>query len=78
MKKLKYFVIGATSIIIILPTLERLLELIELWIDVLKTKPEEKLLNNKINMQTKKEFLKPTPPVYDDYDDDYEDFDEEE
>lgn len=79
MKQLKYFIGGIATVVLFLPIAERFLELIELWIDVLMTNPKEKLLNHKINMQTKKEFLKPSPRIYDedDCDDDgYEDYEE--
>lgn len=79
MKQLRYFVLGICSVMFLVPISKKLVELLDLWIDVLKTKPEVKLLNHKINIQSKKEFLKPTPYVcdLDDFYDDFEDLDDE-
>lgn len=76
MKQLKYFILGALTILLAIPVINKLLEVIYLWIDVLKINPSKKILNYEKDTQLLKEFLKPTPPLYDMCDDDYEDFEE--
>lgn len=53
------------------------MELIMLWIEILKIKPTERIMKHKKDVTILSEFLKPTRPVYDDmYEDEFEDEDE--
>lgn len=73
MKQLKIFIFGMLSILLIIPVIDRLLELISLWIDALKVAPKMKILNGNKDAVIIREFLKSSPPIYDDMDDeDYE------
>ena len=78
MKNLKYFIGGVISVLFILPLLNKLLEVVELWIESLKIKPQMKILNGNKDSVIMREFLKPSPPLYEEIceDDDFEDFDE--
>lgn len=75
MKQLKYYILGIVSFVFVLPLLNKLLELAELWLESLKVKPQKRILEGNKDTAIIREFLKPTQPVYD-YDD--EDFDEDE
>lgn len=76
MKQLRCFILGMLSILIFIPVIDRLLELISLWIDAMKVKPKMKVLNGRKDAVIIREFLKSVPPIYDDMDDDYEDYEE--
>lgn len=81
MKNLKYIILGSAITIALFSVIEKLVQLILLWIDVAKISPSKKLLNYQKDTQIIKEFLKPICPVHDDYvdlDDFEEDYDDEE
>jgi hypothetical protein len=78
MKNLKYFIFGSAFAIAFISVFEKFIELIMLWVEVLKIKPSVKLLNYQKDTVVLKEFLKPTSTIYNDEDNDYEDFDDSE
>lgn len=73
MKNLKYILLGSALAMTFISVIEKLIELIMLWIEVLKIKPSLKILNYQKDSAILKEFLKPAPSIYDD-----DDFDDEE
>jgi len=75
MKQLKYFIFGMLSILLFIPVIDRLLELISLWIDAAKVTPKLKVLNGKKDEVLIRKFLEPVCDVYDD-EDDYDDYEE--
>lgn len=75
MKNFKYFLLGVGSIIIVLPIINKFLELIDVWIEALKIKPADKILEHQKKVVVLSEFI--NPQEY--YDDDYEEhYNEEE
>jgi len=78
MKNLKYFLFGSAIALVFISIIENFMELITLWIEVLKIRPSKKLLNYQKDTQIIKEFLKPVCPVSEDYVDldDFEDEDD--
>lgn len=74
MKNIKYFLGGILTIVLFIPIIDKLLELIETWIDALKVTPNNKILNGEKEATFLREFLHPVRKVYDDEDfDEYED-----
>lgn len=83
MKNLKYYIGGVISILFILPLLNKLLEVVGLWIETLAIKPSMKILNYHKDTTILREFTKqaePTPDYKVEYiyidDDDFEDEDD--
>jgi hypothetical protein len=70
MKNLKYTLLGFTIGLLIFSLVEKLFEVIILWLESLKIPLTKKILKGNVEMQPMKEFLKPVNPVYDEYDDD--------
>ena len=73
MKQLKYFILGAISILWFIPIVEKLLEVVSLWIDTLAIKPSKKLLNYKKDITILQDFIKQPEEVGDyvvEYDED--------
>lgn len=77
MKNLRYFLFGSAVALVFISIIEKFMELIMLWIEILKIKPTERIMKHKKDVTILSEFLKPTRPVYDDmYEDEFEDEDE--
>lgn len=77
MKNFKYFLFGSAIALVFISIIEKFMELIMLWIEVLKIRPSKKLLNYQKDVMILKEFLKPTPYVdLEDFEEDYEDEDD--
>jgi hypothetical protein len=70
------FILGVLTPTVFIPIINKFLEVVLLWIESLKVKPQMKIMNGNKDMTLLQEFIKPSPPVYDDYGDD--DFDDEE
>lgn len=64
MKNLKYFLFGSAVALLFISVLDKITELILLWIEVFKIKPVERILKHQKDIAVLKEFLKPTPPLY--------------
>lgn len=64
MKQLKYFLMGVLSIIVVLPIINKLLEVVDLWIETFKIKPSKKILNYEKDMIVLKEFIAPSNEYY--------------
>ena len=78
MKNLKYYVLGAVTILFAVPICNQLMELISLWIETLKTHPSKKILNYEKDFTVLREFIKPVEQTFD-YEVEYygdDDFDE--
>lgn len=75
MKQLKYFLLGALSIIIVLPCINKFLEVFDLWIETLKINSSKKILNYQKDTIILKEFISPQNEYYED--EIYNDIDEE-
>lgn len=74
MKILKYFLFGSAVALLFVSVIDKLVELIMLWIEVLKIKPSLKILNFQKDSAMIKEFLKPTPSLYEEYYGDEDDY----
>ena len=59
MKNLKYYIFGMTTILLIIPVLDKVCELVELWIESLKVKPQKRILEGNKNTALIREFLMP-------------------
>lgn len=66
MKQLKYFLLGALSIIVVLPCINKILEVFDLWIETLKINPSKKLLNYQKDTIILNEFINPQSEYYED------------
>lgn len=75
MKQLKYFVGGIMFFIFVIPISNKILELLELWIDAFKIAPNKRILNYQKDSTILQEFLK-EPEEIDDYIVEYEDDDD--
>jgi hypothetical protein len=73
MKEIKSFLLGMATVLLIIPVIDKLLELIFQWIEALKITPIKIVAKGNKDLVILKDFLKPTN-VYDGYDD----FDDEE
>lgn len=69
MKQLKYFLLGATSVMFLLPILHAFLEVILLWIETFESKPKEKILNHQKNVIILEDFISPVKNMTDNEDD---------
>lgn len=78
MKNLRYFLFGSAIALLFVSVIDKFVELIILWIEVLKIKPSLKILNYQKDIQVIKEFIK-QPDEVGDYDVEYiyEDEDED-
>jgi len=78
MKQLKYFVLGAISIMYFVPIIEKILEVIFLWVETLKIKPTKKIMESQKDTMILRDFLN-VPKVDTDYEVEYmyDDGDEE-
>ena len=65
MKNLKYYVLGAATILFAVPICNQIMELIYLWIETLKTYPSKKILNYEKDTTVLREFIKPVEPTLD-------------
>ena len=70
MKQLKYFLFGIMSVLFVLPIINRLLEVIELWIETFKISPSKKIMNAQKDVTILSEFLS-EPKVETEYDIEY-------
>ena len=70
MKQLKYYISGIISVLVILPVIEKILEVIFLWIETLKIKPSKKIMESQKDTMMLREFLS-EPKVDTDYDVEY-------
>lgn len=77
MKQIKYFIAGIVTILFAKPIANNLLELILLWIEVLKETPIKKILESEKDLTVLREFLQPTEEIYDCQVENYSDDDEE-
>lgn len=59
----KWFILGGFVVMVALPIYNRILELLDLWFEVLKTKPAKRLLNYQKDVALTQEFTAPINPV---------------
>jgi hypothetical protein len=75
MKNFKYFIGGILSVIVILPIINKLLELVDIWIEALKIKPANKILEHEKKVAVLSDFINPQEQYEFEYEN-FEDLDE--
>lgn len=77
MRQLKYFICGLISAIAFISTINKLKELINIWIESKKSKPLEKLIENDKKLAMLSDFIysKDNIDYHVEYTDDFDDFD---
>jgi hypothetical protein len=75
MKSLRYFLGGVISVLFLLPILNKLSDVIFLWIETLKIRPAKKILNYQKDITVINEFIKQPEESYD-YEIEYSDDDD--
>lgn len=66
MKKLGCFIAGIITILFALPLLEKILDVLDIWLEAAKIKPNTRILEHQKNTMFLREFLSESEPIDED------------